>query len=390
MSRFTVFAKLKSAAVLIVASYGTFAVVSVYKGNERFYKEVIMPLVHRLDPERAHELAIFMAKYRFVPKNIYEDPEVLNTQVFGKKLLNPIGVAAGFDKHGEAIMGLRDMGFGFVEIGSVTPEPQLGNEKPRVFRLSEDYAVINRYGFNSVGHNLVLQRLENLRHKQNLNYTVGVNLGKNKTSSDPISDYVDGVKKFGPVSDYLVINISSPNTPGLRNMQTKVALTALLKALVETRNNLPQVVKPQLLLKLAPDLSFEERKEIAEVLAMKQCKIDGLIVCNTTVERPDYLRNKKKNEGGGLSGQPLKDVSTKMISDMYRLTGGMFIIGVGGVFSGQDAYEKIKAGASVVQLYTSMIYEGPPIVTKVKKELAELLIADGYKNISEAIGKDLK
>ncbi|KAF5308294.1 hypothetical protein FQR65_LT06287 [Abscondita terminalis] len=382
--------KVKSVAVLTVASYGTFAAVSIYKGSDRFYKDIIMPVVHKLDPERAHEFAVFMAKHRLIPKNTYEDPKVLRTEVFGKKLSNPIGIAAGFDKHGEAIMGLKDMGFGFVEIGSVTPKPQLGNDKPRVFRLSEDNAVINRYGFNSVGHKVVLQRLQELRYNQHLSYPVGVNLGKNKTSTDPISDYVEGVKKFGPVSDYLVINVSSPNTPGLRNMQTKVALNALLKALVEARNELPQSTKPYLLLKLAPDLSYTERKEIAEVLATKACKIDGLIICNTTIDRPEFLQNKEKAETGGLSGQPLKDVSTKMISDMYQLTGGMFIIGVGGVFSGKDAYDKIRAGASVVQLYTGMIYEGPPIVTRVKKELAELLAADGFKNVSEAVGKSAK
>ncbi|KAF5270067.1 hypothetical protein FQA39_LY08479 [Lamprigera yunnana] len=390
MGRMSAAAKIKSLLYLTAAGYSALAFVSIYKGNERFYKDVVMPLVHQLDPEKAHELAIFIAKYKLIPKPLYNDPLILKTKMFEKTLSNPIGLAAGFDKHGEAVMGLRNMGFGFVEIGSVTPNPQSGNEKPRLFRLPEDLAIINRYGFNSVGHDFVSEQLEEIRTKQNLNYTIGVNLGSNKTSTDIIRDYVEGVKKFGALCDYFVINISSPNTPGLRNMQIKVALASLLKAVVETKNNLQQLVKPYIFLKLAPDLSYEEQKDIAEVLKMKSCKIDGLIVSNTTVERPDHLQNQDKTEVGGLSGQPLKDVSTKIISNMYKLTDGMFIIGVGGIFTGKDAYDKIKAGASLVQLYTGMVYEGPPIVTKVKKELVQLLTDDGHTSVSEAVGKDVK
>ncbi|KAB0799942.1 hypothetical protein PPYR_07822 [Photinus pyralis] len=382
--------KLKSTAILTVAGYGVFAFVNIYKGNEKFYKQVVMPLMHCLDPERAHQLAIFIAKHHLMPKLSYEDPAVLKCKFFDKQLSNPIGLAAGFDKHAEAITGLRNVGFSFVEVGSVTPKPQAGNIKPRLFRLTEDKAVINRYGFNSVGHDVVVDRLDCIRNKHHLNYTLGVNLGKNKTSTDPINDYVEGVKKFAPFTDYLVINISSPNTPGLRSLQTKVALEPLLKAVVETRNNLPQATKPYLLLKLAPDLSYDECKDIAEVLKSKSCKMDGLIVCNSTTERPDSLQSEHRVEVGGLSGHPLGDVSTKMISDMHKLTDGMMIIGVGGIFSGKDAYDKIKAGASVVQLYTGMVYEGPTVVTKIKRELAELLAADGYTNVTEAVGINSK
>ncbi|KAK5644088.1 hypothetical protein RI129_007933 [Pyrocoelia pectoralis] len=390
MSSLSLKQKLKSIAILTVGGYGVFALVNVFKCNEKFYKQVVMPLMHRLDPEKAHELAIFIAKHRLIPKSSYKDPAVLKCNFFGKQLSNPVGLAAGFDKHGEAIIGLRDVGFGFVEVGSVTPNPQLGNDKPRLFRLKEDKAVVNRYGFNSIGHDRVVESLDDIRNVHHLNYTFGVNLGKNKSSADSINDYVEGVKKFAPFADYLVINVSSPNTPGLRALQTKVALEALLKAVVETRNNLSQVTKPYLLLKLAPDLSYEECKDIAEVLKKKSCKVDGLIVCNSTVERPESLQSDHKSESGGLSGLPLNDVSTKMISEMHKLTDGMMIVGVGGIFSGKDAYNKIKAGASVVQLYTGMVYEGPPIVTKVKRELAELLMADGYTNVTEAVGKDLQ
>ncbi|KAJ8967123.1 hypothetical protein NQ314_003075 [Rhamnusium bicolor] len=301
-----------------------------------------MPIVHVLDAERAHNLAIFVSKYRLLPKSRYKDPDLLKIEIFGKEFSNPVGIAAGFDKDGKAILGLKDIGFGFVEVGSVTPEPQHGNEQPRVFRLLKDFAVINRYGFNSEGHNNVFKRIENVKQNTEESGIVGVNLGKNKTSPDPINDYVEGIQKFGRIADYLVINISSPNTPGLRNMQKKNTLKKLLCTLVETRNNLPINKKPPLLLKLAPDLSYEERQDIADVLNEKKCRVDGLI------------------------------------------------ISVGGISSGKDAYEKIKAGASLVQLYTSLVYNGPPVVTKIKKELVQLLAKDGYSNISEAVGKGTK
>nr|CAH7733393.1 unnamed protein product [Callosobruchus chinensis] len=300
-------------------------------------------------------------------------------KVFGKEFSNPIGIAAGFDKDGKAILGLKDIGFGFVEVGSVTPEAQPGNEKPRVFRLNDDLAVINRYGFNSEGHNAVLQRISNVREAKEEIPIIGVNLGKNKTSDDATKDYVEGIRKFGPLSDYLVINISS-NTPNLRDLQHKENLSKLLRAIVEAR-------KPPLLLKLAPDLSPQERRDIAAILKQKECRVDGLIISNTTVSRPETLKNvKNKHETGGLSGPPLKDLSTEMIRDMSRLTDGIPIIGVGGISSGKDAYEKIKAGASLLQLYTCLAYDGPPVVTRVKKELAQLLSKDGYTSISQAIG----
>ncbi|KAJ8985083.1 hypothetical protein NQ317_019768 [Molorchus minor] len=313
--------KLKSLLYLTVAGYGAFSAISIYKGEAKFYKNYVMPIVHKLDAEKAHNLAVFVSEHRLLPKSSYIDPDILKINVFGKEFPNPIGIAAGFDKDGKAILGLKDIGFGFVEIGSVTPEPQPGNQQPRVFRLSQDLAIINRYGFNSEGHEEVLKRITNVKENGEPNI-VGVNLGKNKTSSDPINDYVEGVKKFGPVADYLVINISSPNTPGLRDMQNKENLKRLLKTLVQTRNNLPLDKKPSLLLKLAPDLNDKEKKRYSGCFKPKRL--------------PDSLKAVEvKNEIGGLSGEPLKDMSTKMIAEMNRLTGGMPIIGVGGVSSGE-------------------------------------------------------
>ncbi|XP_066150471.1 dihydroorotate dehydrogenase (quinone), mitochondrial [Euwallacea fornicatus] len=378
--------KTKSLLYVVGSATGLYAGVCIYNGNYKFYKDTLMPLVHLLDPERAHNLAVFVSQYRLLPKIVSKDPDILQVHVLDKYFPNPIGIAAGFDKDGKAIMGLKDIGFGFVEIGSVTPLPQSGNDKPRVFRLVEDRAVINRYGFNSQGHEEVLQRVKNIKCNPEAPVIVGVNLGKNKTSDNAVKDYVEGIEKFGVIADYLVINISSPNTPNLRALQNKENLETLLKAVVEAKNRLGEP-KPPLLLKLAPDLNYEEKKDIAEIIKRKDCKVDGLIVCNTTVERP-MLISQHKNEQGGLSGVPLKNTSTQMIKDMSRLTNGILIIGVGGVSSGKDAYEKIKAGASLIQIYSALIYDGPPLVAQIKKELADLVAKDGFNNISEAIGKD--
>ncbi|CAG9769550.1 unnamed protein product [Ceutorhynchus assimilis] len=380
--------KMRSMLYVLIGTAGTYSGICIYKGDETYYRKFLMPFVRVLNPETAHNLAVFASEYRLIPKSQYQDDSALNVKVFGKDFPNPVGIAAGFDKDGRSILGLKDIGFGFVEIGSVTPLPQSGNEKPRVFRLSQDMAVINRYGFNSEGHAEVLKRLENVRHNAEVPI-VGVNLGKNKLSEDPIKDYVEGVQTFGTVSDYLVVNISSPNTPNLRSLQNKENLKQLLKAVVAARDSLNVNPKPPLLLKLAPDLSYEEKKDIAEVIKEKDCKVDGLIVCNTTVQRPS-LNSDHKNEVGGLSGAPLRDMSTQMIMEMSLLTNGAVIIGVGGISTGKDAYEKIKAGASLVQIYSTLAFDGPPVVTRIKKELVDLLEKDGYKNISEAVGKSVK
>lgn len=280
---------------------------------------------------------------------------------------------------------MHDIGFGFIEIGSITPLPQPGNPHPRVFRLREDKAIINRYGFNSDGHDKVFERIDKIR--TTFRGVLGINLGKNKISDDAKDDYTKGIEKFGPVADYLVINVSSPNTPGLRNLQHKRDLEDLLVAVINTRNNLAN--KPPIFLKLAPDLTLEEKKDIADVISHKSCKIDGLIISNTTIERANLKNTDSIHESGGLSGEPLKNRSTKMIAEMYKFTKGKVpIIGVGGVFTGQDAYDKITAGASLVQLYTSFVYHGPPVVSKIKRELNMVLEENGFGNVSDAIGKN--
>ncbi|XP_036150707.1 dihydroorotate dehydrogenase (quinone)-like [Monomorium pharaonis] len=381
-------AKFKSFLTVTSSAVALFGGISVYQGNERFYRDVAIPLVQLIDPEIAHKLAVKVLKYGLVPKQKKEDPSLLQTTVFGLHFKNPIGMAAGFDKQGEAVEGLHKIGFSFVEIGSVTPKPQPGNPKPRVFRLPEDNAVVNRYGFNSDGHDIVWERLKRLKENKNFNGIVGVNLGRNKETKDTVQDYIDGIKKFVDVADYFVINVSSPNTPGLRSLQNKKNLQELLNRVNAARDLLGS--KQPLFLKLAPDLSDSERQDVADVILGQKSRVDGLVLCNTTITRPN-LTNPNKEESGGLSGAPLTDISTAMISDMYRRTRGSIpIIGVGGVFSGTDAYTKIRAGASLVQLYTSYIYNGPPIVGKIKRELCEVLETNGFSSVTDAIGKDVK
>ncbi|CAH1401066.1 unnamed protein product [Nezara viridula] len=295
-------------------------------------------------------------------------------------------MAAGFDKDAEAVEGLLKIGFGFVEVGSVTPLPQAGNERPRVFRLQSNKAIINRYGFNSEGHDAVLSRVKTTRKEGGV---VGVNLGKNKESKDAVGDYAKGIELFSPYADYLVINISSPNTPGLRDWQRKEQLEVLLTKLKKVRDTQP--VRPPLLLKLAPDLTSEQIQDIAILVLKPQCQVDGLVISNTSTSRYDDLEKDLAKEAGGLSGAPISKASTSMIATMYKLTKGQIpIIGVGGVFTGEDALEKIKAGASLIQLYTAYVYHGPPRITRLKKELTELLEKEGFKSISEAVGADNK
>lgn len=271
----------------------------------------------------------------------------------------------------------------------MTPLAQAGNQKPRVFRLVEDEAIINRYGFNSDGHEKVWHRIQQLRASSGFEGVIGVNLGKNKMSEDGVKDYVDGLKLFNPVADYLVINVSSPNTPGLRDMQQKDSLKALLSQVNAAKATLEHP-KP-IFLKLAPDLTQSELKDICKTIKRKECAVDGLIISNTTIDRSMVLRSPNAAEIGGLSGKPLKEKSTRMIEDAYKMTSGKIpIIGVGGVGSGQDAYEKILAGASAVQLYTAFIYDGPPLVTKVKRELDEILKGNGFASVEQAVGQGVQ
>lgn len=361
----------------------------------------------------AHNIAIVMAEYGFSPTvrpSAAEQRVKMESTVFGRTFPNPIGLGAGFDKNGEVITAMHDMGFGFVEIGTVTPKPQPGNPKPRMFRLTEDRAIINRYGFNSKGAEEVeenLKRFRNppvpqeeettgwkatvkwlwntlypVRHQPGL---VGVNIGKNKTSEDPIADYVANIERLGPYADFLVVNVSSPNTPGLRDWQQADSLKVLLTKCLETRDRLPN--QPPVLVKLAPDLTDEELQSIAATCF--RVEIDGLVVTNTTNQRPTDLISPHLGEIGGLSGAPIKDKSTQVIRRLYELTDGRIpIIGVGGVGTGRDAWEKLKAGASLVEVYSMMVYHGPGCISRIRAELAHLMLDSGTRTLDDVIGSD--
>ncbi|XP_056268981.1 dihydroorotate dehydrogenase (quinone), mitochondrial [Pseudoliparis swirei] len=378
--------KILGSGSLLLASYLTAV------GDERFYTNQLMPLLQRIvGAETAHVLAVKVIGLGLVPLNRYQDPASLEVNVLGIKFRNPIGIAAGFDKHAEAVDGLYKVGFGFVEVGSITPKPQEGNPKPRVFRLSSDHAIINRYGFNSCGLAEAQQRLEARRDAQQqrseAGLPLGINLGKNKLSQDAGADYLEGLRALGPLADYLVVNISSPNTPGLRDLQGKAELRQLLHTVLKERNALQGERKLPVLVKIAPDLTSQDKQDIADVVT--ELGVDGLMVSNTTVSRPETLQDSNKSEVGGLSGQPLKDLSTSTVREMYHLTKGkVLIVGIGGVASGQDALDKIRAGASLVQLYTALTYQGPPVVTKIKRELEQLLKEQGFSSVSEAVGAD--
>ncbi|KAK9990273.1 hypothetical protein SO802_025258 [Lithocarpus litseifolius] len=374
--------------------------------------KLVNPFFALLDPEVGHRLAVSAAARGWIPREKRPDPSNIGLEVWGRKFSNPIGLAAGFDKNAEAVDGLLGLGFGFVEVGSVTPVPQEGNPKPRIFRLPEG-AIINRCGFNGEGVVAVAKRLDAQHGKRKLDETsrnpssstdeakhrgkagpgiLGVNLGKNKTSEDAAADYVHGVHTLSQYADYLVINVSSPNTPGLRMLQGRKQLEDLVKKVQAARDEMQwgKEGPPPLLVKIAPDLSKEDLEDIAAV-ALALC-LDGLIISNTTVSRPDPVsKNPVSREVGGLSGKPLFNLSTKILKEMYVLTKGKIpLIGCGGVSSGGDAYQKIRAGATLVQLYTAFGYGGPALIPQIKAELAECLERDGFKSITEAVGVDCR
>jgi dihydroorotate dehydrogenase len=343
------------------------------------------PLLRLLPPETAHRASILALRSGMVPGSLEPGPPSLEITLWNRRFPNPVGLAAGFDKNAEVPDAMLRFGFGFVETGTVTPRPQSGNPKPRLFRLIEDRALINRLGFNNQGLEAVRVRLAARHGRPGL---VGGNLGKNKDSTDAIADYVAGVHTLAPLADYLAVNVSSPNTPGLRDLQRKTSLLSLIAALKSARAAAAPATLPPLLLKIAPDLSAEEREEIAE--AAIETGIDGLIISNTTVARPAGLRSPHAREIGGLSGKPLFAAATALIAEIRRLTHGRIpLIGVGGIASGADAYAKIRAGASLVQLYTALVYEGPGLVQRIKRDLAEFLKRDGFATIAAAVGADV-
>jgi dihydroorotate dehydrogenase len=346
--------------------------------------DLALPLMRLLPPEAAHRATIRALAAGVAPKAASPDPTSLEVKLWRQRIPNPVGLAAGFDKDAEVPDAMLAFGFGFVETGTITPLPQRGNPKPRLFRLPEDRAVINRLGFNSAGVEAAARRLALRRDRPGM---VGANIGKNRDTLDDIGDYAEGVRVLAPLVDYLAVNVSSPNTPGLRDLQRKSAVTRLIGKLLEARADATPRNPPPLLLKIAPDLGTEERVDLAE--AALASGIDGLIIANTTVARPASLMSPTAHEPGGLSGAPLFEPSTALLAEMFRLTSGKLpIVGVGGIASGADAYRKIRAGASLVQLYTALIFHGPGLVARIKQELASLLARDGFTSVAAAVGAD--
>lgn len=340
--------------------------------------DLAKPFIFTLEAERAHGLTIAGLKAVPMGPAPKSDP-ILRSTVAGLDFVNPIGMAPGFDKNGEVPDALIRMGFGYAEVGTLTPLPQAGNPKPRIFRLVKDRAVINRLGFNNGGQDDAMPRLERIKRRMG-HGMLGINIGANKDSKDRIADYVIGAKNMSPLADYLTVNISSPNTPGLRALQDKAALQQLLAAVMEARgaHHIP------VFLKVAPDLQPSDIDDIVEV-AMDQ-KIDALIVSNTTISRPDLL-SANREESGGLSGAPLKNLALERLRDFRKASGGTIaLLGVGGIETADDAFERICAGASLIQLYTAMIYRGPTMARKMACGLAEILKREGFTSVSEAVG----
>ncbi len=345
---------------------------------------ILRPFLFNLDPETAHDLAIKSLKFDYFPSKLFEveNEQMLNIKLLGKSFPNPIGLAAGFDKSAEAYNSLLKLGFGFVEIGTVTPLKQFGNPKPRIFRLEDDNALINRLGFNNDGMEVIKNRIKSSGKKG----VLGINIGPNKDTKDQKNDFSLGFKNFFDVADYITINISSPNTEGLRDFHDQEKLNDLLTALNKIKKE--NKTKIPLLLKISPDIQDNHISEIAGT-AIKN-DISGIILTNSTSGNRDNLVSKTKNEEGGLSGEPIQEMSTNMIKKFYKqLNGKIPIIGVGGVNSGKSAYEKIIAGASLLQLYTGFVYKGPSAAKDIKKELIQILKAEGIKNVKEAIGKGI-
>jgi dihydroorotate dehydrogenase len=341
----------------------------------------LRPLIFKVDPEKAHTLAIKSLKFNLIP-NVFDENKndsIFQTKIFNKVLDNPIGMAAGFDKNAEVYNALFKLGFGFVEVGTITPLKQYGNPKPRVFRLVEDEALINRLGFNNHGAEIVKDRIKRNK-KLGL---LGINIGPNKDTSDRLNDYLIGLKTFHEEADYITINISSPNTENLRNFHEGGKLQDLLKSVITEKKNLNSNIP--IAVKVSPDISEDQVNQITEILLENEINI--VIVSNTSDATRDKLSNIQRHQKGGLSGKPIEEKSNILINKFYKLLKGKIkIIGVGGVDSGQAAYDKFIAGADFVQLYTGMVFKGPNIAGIIKKDLKELLIRDGVKNYTEIVG----
>ncbi len=346
-----------------------------------------LKILRLLPPELSHNITInFLKFFKLRQKNI--EDSILSQHLMGLDFLNPIGLAAGFDKNAEVMHSMFSFGFGFLEVGTITPQPQSGNSKPRVFRLSEDKAIINSLGFNNKGIKKIKKNL--IKHQKSYlnNKIVGVNIGKNKNSSEAINDYLIGLEELGDLASYITINISSPNTQGLRDLQLRGKIEKLIKKIIDKRDEIKNINNKPILIKISPDLNEDQLRDIALISLANN--IDGLILTNSTIKRESNLISINKGKKGGLSGKPLYDNSNIILKKMYNLTNGQIpLIGVGGISSGKDCYEKIKSGACLVQLYTALVYSGPSLINRMKSDLIDLIKTDGYKNVSEVIGKSV-
>ena len=342
---------------------------------------ILRPYIFSLDPEVAHDLAIKSLKANILPMSFFgvEEEELLETKLFNKRIKNPIGLAAGFDKSWEVYNSLFKLGYGFVEVGTVTPKKQLGNPKPRIFRLEKDNALINRLGFNNNGSDIVANRVYQNKPQGYL----GINIGPNRETKNKLDDYNICLSKLHSYADYITINISSPNTEGLRDFHEENSMKKLLGALNKLKKE-KNINKP-LAIKLSPDIKEKNISKIIEIIL--EYKVEGLIIANTTDQNREKLLDSQKNESGGLSGNPIRGISTDLVKKFSKeLKKKITIIGVGGIDSGQSAFDKITAGASAVQLYTGMVYKGPGVVKEIKKELISILKVNKLKNISDAVG----
>jgi len=343
--------------------------------------QIINSFINKLDPELAHSLAIQFLKNLYIPLFPSKDDEILKINILGNEFLNPIGLAAGFDKNAEVYDKMFALGFGFAEVGTITPKAQEGNSKPRVFRLIEDEAIINRLGFPNQGLVKIKSRIETKKAAGIL----GINIGPNKDSASRIDDYVECFKNFHNLCSYICINISSPNTENLRNFHEQDNLRKLLTEILNIKKNLSS--RTPVVIKISPDINDADIDMICKNIL--EFNLDGLVLTNTSVKLRENLVNKQKNETGGLSGSPIKDTSNLIIKKFFKtIKGKVPIIGVGGIDSGASAYEKIRAGASLLQLYTGLVYKGPFVVTAIKQELAELLRRDGFSSLQKAVGVD--
>ncbi len=342
------------------------------------------PALFALGPEEAHEATLMALQCGLYPRSITADDRIMSQSVFGLEFPNPIGVAAGYDKDARVPDALLAMGCGFAEIGTITPQPQSGNPRPRVFRLVDDQALINRLGFNNGGHAAALKRLE---ARQNRGGIVGVNIGANKDSLDRGDDYVLGIVRFNSVASYFTVNISSPNTPGLRDLQAPEALDELLTRIMAARTRLVKdgALRRPIIVKIAPDIAEEDVAPIVEKLVAHG--VDGIAVSNTTLAR-NSIKSPEAGEAGGLSGRPLFQRSTAMLARVFKETGGQIpLIGIGGIDSGKHALEKIEAGATLLQLYTGLVYEGPGLIGEIKSFLAETLRSNGQTSLAAIRGR---